>query len=128
MLDLGRYLLGVAEVLLLAASSGLAGVALRRRFVPELHGSAAWLAAAIVALSLLILVAELLGSFGLFEALPYLVLVALVGIGSWLLCRSFPRSEGGRERTHGPPAGPPRTAATVTSAAKVTAAKVTAAT
>ena len=85
MLDLSRYLVGVFEIALLTGFATLGGAALRARLLPGLQGPAAHLATAVIALALLIWVAELLGSFGLFQPVPYLVGVALVGVGLWLV-------------------------------------------
>ncbi|HWB69467.1 MAG TPA: hypothetical protein VG518_05775 [Solirubrobacterales bacterium] len=96
MLDLGRYLLGVAEVIWLAGFAGLAGLALRRRLAPELTGAPAHLAGVVLALALLLLTAELLGSFALFEPFPYLLSVAAVAIGAWALLRPAAEDKEGR--------------------------------
>ncbi len=110
MLDLGRYLVGVAEILLLVGFALLGATAARRRLVPDLEGPAVHLATAVPALALLLWVAELLGTFGAFEPLPYLLLVAAAGVALWTLLRGWRQAEGGRERTQfGPPAGPPPT-------------------
>ena len=85
MLDLSRYLLGVAEVALLAGFAGLGASALRARLLPTFSGSPAHLAAAVIALALLIWIAEIVGSFGLFEPAPYLAAVIAVGLGIRLL-------------------------------------------
>jgi hypothetical protein len=84
MLDLPRYLLGVFEIALLAGFATIGGVVLRARLLPSFSGAPAHLVTAVLALSLLIWTAELLGSFGLFEPVPYLVGVAVVGGGLWL--------------------------------------------
>ncbi len=81
MLDLPRYLLGVLEVLLLGGFAWLGASAMRAWLVPDFSGAPAHLATAVIALALLTLTAEILGSFGLFELVPYLVVVALVGLG-----------------------------------------------
>jgi hypothetical protein len=91
MLSLSRYLLGVAELSLLIGSAWIAATVLRRRLTPELDGAPARLATAVLALALLILVAELLGSFGLLEPLPYLLLVTALGLGIWRLTRGWRR-------------------------------------
>jgi hypothetical protein len=109
MLDAPRYLLGVLEILLLAGFSGLGAIAIRKRLIPDFTGAPALLATSVLAAALLIWAAELLGSFGAFEPLPYLCVVGAVGIGCWTLLPRVARVEGGRERTLGPPAGPPRT-------------------
>jgi hypothetical protein len=88
----GRYLLGVLEILLLGGFAWVGAAAVRRCLLPQFEGAAAALATAVVALALLIWSAELLGSFGAFEPAPYLVLVAVFGLGSWKLAPSPPQS------------------------------------
>jgi hypothetical protein len=80
MLDLPRYLLGVAEIGLLVGFAALGAGALRARLLPAFSGAPAHLATAVLALAILIWVAELLGSFGLFEPVPYVLAVAVAGI------------------------------------------------
>jgi hypothetical protein len=81
MLDLPRYLLGVAEILLLAGFATLGASALRARLLPSFAGPPAHLATAVIALALLIWTAEILGSFGLFAPLPYAFAIGLAGLG-----------------------------------------------
>ena len=81
MLGPGRYLLGVAEILLLVGFAWVGGTAIRRRLVAELRGATAQLATAVIAVAILVWVAELLGSFKVFEAGPYLAVVVGVGVG-----------------------------------------------
>ena len=83
MLGPGRYLLGAVEIVLLVGFAWLGAASLCRRLLPMLRGAPAYLASAVIGLALLLWVAELLGSFGLFEPLLYLVAVALVGAGLW---------------------------------------------
>src|SRR5215207_1547713 len=90
MLDLGDYLLGVAQVLALASLAGVGGAAARRRLVPELAGAAAILAAMLLALALVALSAQALGAFGFFEPLPHL---ALVGAAALAARRRWPPAE-----------------------------------
>ncbi len=85
MLDLPRYLLGIAEIALLAGFATLGASAVRARLLPSFSAAPACLGTAVLALALLIWIAEILGSFGLFEPVPYLVGVAVVGSGLWLL-------------------------------------------
>jgi hypothetical protein len=79
----GRYLLGVLEILLLGGFAWLGGAALRQWLLPRFEGAPAGLATAVLAVALLIWPAELLGSFGAFNPVPYLLLVALTGVGLW---------------------------------------------
>jgi hypothetical protein len=94
MLDLPRYLLGVAEIALLVGFATLGGSAVRARLLPNFSGAPAHLGTAILALTLLIWIAEVLGSFGAFEPVPYLVGVAVGGLGTWALGRGSCRRGG----------------------------------
>jgi hypothetical protein len=95
MLDLGQYLLGVAEVLWLGGFAWLGGAAVRGWLLPRFEGAPAHLASTVVALALLIWPAELLGSFGWWDPVPYLVLVAAIGLGLWKFTPKRPEGEGG---------------------------------
>lgn len=95
MLGPGRYLLGVVEILALGGFAWLGGAALRSWLLPRFEGAPAHLANAVVALALLIWSAELLGTFGWFDPVPYLVLVAVVGLASWKLAPRPSEGEGG---------------------------------
>ena len=95
MLDLGRYLLGVLEILLLGGFAWLGGAAVRGWLLPRFEGSPAHLASAVIALALLIWPAELLGSFGWWDPVPYLLLVAVVGLGLRRFVPQRPEGEGG---------------------------------
>jgi hypothetical protein len=85
MLDLPRYLLGVAEILLLAGFAGLGGSSLRRLLLPRFTGATALLVTTVIALALLIWTAEILGAFGFFKPMPYLVAVGAIGLAIWTL-------------------------------------------
>src|SRR4051812_42007540 len=93
MLEAPRYLLGVAELALLVGSAVFAAVRLRSRLSPTLSGATAFLATAVLALALLLWIAELLGSFGLFKALPYVLCTAAAATVLGLL---LPRRAGER--------------------------------
>src|SRR6476469_5257794 len=95
MLDLGRYLLGVAELLLLGGFAWLGGSSLRGLLLPRFEGAPAHLASAVIALALLIWPAELLGSFGWWDPVPYLLLVAVAGLGLWRFVPQRREGEGG---------------------------------
>jgi hypothetical protein len=90
MLGPGRYLLGVLEVLLLGGFAWLGGAAVRRWLLPRFEGAPAGLATAVLALALLIWPAELLGSFGAFEPVPYLLLVTAMGMALWWAAPRLP--------------------------------------
>ncbi|MET0306239.1 MAG: hypothetical protein ABW196_08425 [Solirubrobacterales bacterium] len=81
MLDLPRYLLGVFEIALLAGFATLGASAVRSRLLPDFTGAPAHLATGVIALALLIWAAEILGSFGLFGPVAYLIGVGVVGLG-----------------------------------------------
>jgi hypothetical protein len=93
-LDLGSYLLGILQIALLAGFASLGAAALRWRLLPTISGAPGHLATAVLALALLLWPAELLGSFGAFEPLPYLLAVTVVGLGAWTLCRGWRRGWG----------------------------------
>jgi hypothetical protein len=104
MLGPGRYLLGVAELALLAGFAWLGASRLRSRLLPRFEGAPAHLATSILTLALLLWVAQLLGSVGALEAVPYLVGVVTIGLGLWAFVGRAKRQEG---HPH-PGAGPPR--------------------
>jgi hypothetical protein len=81
MLGVGRYLLGVAELGVLVGFAWLGAGAARRRFVPELNDLVAQLTTAVLGIAGLLWTAELLGTVGWFKPLPYVVTVAVVGVG-----------------------------------------------
>src|SRR5690242_16507797 len=112
MLGAGDYLLGVAALALLAFSSWLGASAARARLVPELDGAPAHLATSVIALALLIWAAELLGTFGLFDPVPYLAVVAVAGVSLWRFLPGVARGKGGRgqlgpQSPPSPVTGPP---------------------
>ena len=105
MLDLGAYLLGVVGLALLAISAWLGATAARRRLLPDFDGAPAHLATSVLALALLIWLAELLGTVGLFEPLPYLAAVAVIGVSLWRLLPRVAQGKGGRGQ-RGPQSSP----------------------
>lgn len=68
MVSAGSYLLGAAQLLLVAVPIGYSAYALRQRLLPDWSGAPARLVEAIAAIALLIWISELLGLFGLFYA------------------------------------------------------------
>jgi hypothetical protein len=104
MLGPGRYLLGVLELALLIGFAWLGASALRARLLPKLAGVPAHLSSTVLTLALLIWVAELLGSFGAWKPVPYLVGTGLVGAAAWALSGGIWPGERGRERKPRPQA------------------------
>ncbi len=91
MLGPGRYLLGVAELLLLVGFAGLGALRLRRWLLPRFEAAPACLATAVLALALVLLSAGILGSFGALDPLSLVLLVGLVGLALW---KFLPRQQG----------------------------------
>jgi hypothetical protein len=79
-LGAGRYLLGAVELIWLVGFAWLGAARVRRRWLPELGGEAGFLASAVVAVALLIWIAELLGTVSAFKPAPYLLSVAVLGL------------------------------------------------
>ncbi len=76
----GRYALGVAALVLVCGSLGLAAVTLRRRFFPGWSGAPARLVESVIALALLVGLLELLGTVGLFSLGPIVGASVVVGL------------------------------------------------
>ncbi len=68
MLSFGSYLLGVVQVALAACSLGFAAYRLRQRLMPDWTGAPARLVEVVVAVTLLVWISEVLGTFDLFYA------------------------------------------------------------
>jgi hypothetical protein len=68
MLSLGSYLLGAAQVALVALSLGFSAYRLRQRLLPAWDGAPARLVESVVVVALLIWISEVLGTFGLLYA------------------------------------------------------------
>ncbi len=68
MVDLGGYLLGVAQLALVVVPVGFSAYRLRGRLLPGWQGAPARLVEAIVGVALVIWLSEILGTFGLFYA------------------------------------------------------------
>jgi hypothetical protein len=83
MLGPGRYLLGAAELIWLVGFAWLGASRVRRRLLPELGGEAGFLATAVLAIALLLWVAELLGTVSAFKPVPYLLSMAVAGLVLW---------------------------------------------
>jgi len=100
-----EYLAGVAYITAIFSVLGIGGLLLRRRVLPAWEGPPARLAEIVFAISLLIVVAELLGSFGLLSAGSLLAAILLATGTIWATARrrGGDRGEGGA----GPPPSPP---------------------
>jgi hypothetical protein len=93
-MDGADYALGLVVVAAYVGCAVWCGVVLRRLVVPSWRGPLAVLAAAILALSVLVVVVELLGAVGLFRRWALLTALAVAaGMTMWLERRSAPRSE-----------------------------------
>jgi hypothetical protein len=90
MLGPARYLLGAAELIWLVGFAWLGAARVRRRLLPEVGGEAGFLASAVVAIALLLWVAELLGTVSAFKPVPYLLAMAAVGGGLWFVVGDEP--------------------------------------
>ena len=83
----GRYLLGAAELAVIATALGLGAYHLRALLVPAWMGALARLAEVVIGLSMLILVSELVGALGLFKEIPLVLVSVIVGLGVTLFVR-----------------------------------------
>jgi hypothetical protein len=85
MVDLGSYLLGVAQLALVVGSIAFSAYRLRQRLLPTWEGAPARLVESIVAVALIIWLSEILGTFGLFYAGTLIAASALLGLALWFL-------------------------------------------
>lgn len=72
-LSAGEYLLGVAELAVIVGAVGYAAWLIRARLMPEWQGAPARLVEAVTAIAALILLAELVGTFGAFGDLSMIL-------------------------------------------------------
>ena len=82
-----QYLLGAAELAVIAAALGLGAYHLRALLVPAWMGALARLAEVVIGLSMLILVSELIGALGLFKELPLVLCSVAAGLGTTYFVR-----------------------------------------
>jgi hypothetical protein len=75
----GDYILGVVGLLAVAISVAIAGRTTRRAALPTWTGAPALLADAVLAIAVLVLVAELLGLFGILDGVLFVVACVIVG-------------------------------------------------
>src|ERR1044072_8460626 len=85
MISAGSFLLGVVQLALVLVPSCFAAWRLRRRFLPSWSGAPARLVESGAAVALLILLSELLGTFGLFYAGTLIAASLLLGLATWFL-------------------------------------------
>ncbi len=85
MLDLGCYLLGALQVLLVAASLGSSAYRIRRKLLPSWAGAPACLVEVVVAVALLTWLSELLGSVNLFYGWTLVLGAVLIAFASAFL-------------------------------------------
>jgi hypothetical protein len=93
----GSYLLGAAQLAVLAAGFGLAALWLRARLLPGWRGAPARLVEAVVAVALVTIVSEVLGTFGLLYAGALLTSAVLVALAA----RYVPTASGGGQTARG---------------------------
>ena len=82
-----QYLLGAAELAVIAAALGLGAYHLRALLAPAWTGALARLAEVVIGLSMLILVSELVGVLGLFDEVPLVLGSVAVGLGATFYAR-----------------------------------------
>src|SRR5436190_16680979 len=79
MLSLGRFALGLTELVAVGGAAWFGAAAVRARCMPAWRGLAARLADTIIALGLIVVVEQLLGTFGLLR--EWIVVAAIVATG-----------------------------------------------
>jgi predicted membrane channel-forming protein YqfA (hemolysin III family) len=85
MVDLGSYLLGVAQLALVVVPVGFSAYLLRKRLLPDWDGAPARLVESIVGIALVIWLSEILGTFGLFYAGTLILGSVFLCLLTWLL-------------------------------------------
>lgn len=99
-----HYLAGVVYLAVVFASLGFAAVCLRRRLTPAWSGAPARLVEVILAVSMLVGAAQLLGSVGAFTQLGLLLATLAIGTAAWLLARDAGRAASVSTAAQAPPA------------------------
>jgi hypothetical protein len=95
--SLGSYLLGAAQLLVLAAGFGASAYLLRARLLPGWQGAPARLVEVIFAVGLVTVAAEALGTFGLLYAGTLMLVAVLIA----LVARVAPVQPGGGQTARG---------------------------
>ncbi len=114
-MTVARYALGVAALLLVVGSLTTAAILLRRRFLADWDGALARLSEAVIGLTLLILLLEVLGAIGWFRLGPIVAGAALIALATAARYGPRPRPTSRRRPT-------PVTAITLVGSAAVIAA------
>jgi hypothetical protein len=99
-----RYALGLVLLVALVGSAAFGGLRLRQRLLPVWTGAPARLAEATIALGIVLGVAELLGTVGLFRGSTVIGGCILVGVGVGIA--PWPRLQGTRLEPPAPPVPP----------------------
>ena len=86
-MSFGDYLQGSIELIVVAAAMAYGAVALRGRLLPGWSGASARLAEVVLGLSLLVVIAELVGVVGLYRPGWVLLATIVVGVGVGLALR-----------------------------------------
>src|SRR5256885_53318 len=90
-----RFVIGVATLAVAIVALAVGSAGLQRRCMPELDGPPAVLAPVVVALSILVVSLEALGSVGLFATAPVVTLTCLGAVAGYCVRRA---SSAPRER------------------------------
>jgi hypothetical protein len=97
-----RYAAALIAIAVLGGGLGFAAVRLRRRWLFDVDGALAVLCNIVIALALLVVESQLLGSVGLFKLVPLVLGAAVIGLASLRWCRPVAVAAGA---TNGPGAG-----------------------
>jgi len=95
-----RYAIGLVLLVAVVGSAAFGGVRLRRRLLPRWTGTPARLAETMIALAVVLGVAELLGAAGLLRTAAFVVCCVVVGVG--LGITTWPRLVGAEQRSEAP--------------------------
>ncbi len=109
-MSLGLYLSGVVLLAVMIVPLALAGVEVRRALLPGFAGPPARVAETVVALGLLILVAQFLGAVGELRRAPLVALTAIAALGLAAYARRIGMVRCSPDRRSGcaPPSAPAR--------------------
>jgi hypothetical protein len=118
-MTLSQYLLGAAELAVIAAALGLGAFHMRAAIVPGWSGAPARLAEFVIGISALVVISELLGVLGLFEDAPLVLACAAAGLGGAYWARG--RVDPGRRRDPAPRASTAMLAIAIAASALVVA-------